>query len=271
MQSSARAQLSGLRALVVEDDFEVRQVMCWILEANGATVCEARTGREALDLVRRGTFDVVLMDLGLPDMPGEAVIVAIRASDEGHTPVAVVSGENPTTLSRALRLGAERSFHKPVNWEELMRYLASKRSTVAADDGRGRGAAEKMTVLVIEDDIDMRALLCDALEVAGYRAVSRADGRDLIALVEVERFEAVILDKELPGPNGLDLLSFFRRRLPAVPVIVVTAFGGPAVAAEAAIRGAYSYLEKPFRITAILSILAAAAKGETVKGARALD
>jgi DNA-binding NtrC family response regulator len=271
MQSSARAHLSGLRVLVVEDDVDVRQVMCWILEANGATVCEARTGREALDLVRHRTFDVVLTDLGLPDMSGEAVIVAIRASAEAHTPVAVVSGQDPTTLWRALELGAERSFHKPVDWEDLMRYLSSKQPTVVAESRRGRAAEEKMTVLVIEDDIDMRALLCDALEIAGYRAVSRADGRDLIALVEVERFEAVIVDKELPGPNGLDLLSFFRRRLPEVPVIVVTAFGGPAVAEEAAIRGAYSYLEKPFRITAILSTLAAVARGETVGGAGALD
>jgi CheY-like chemotaxis protein len=178
---------------------------------------------------------------------------------------------DPTTLWRALELGAERSFHKPVNWEDLMRDLSSKRPTVAADGRRGRGTAEKMTVLVIDDDIDMRALLCDALEVAGYRAVSRPDGRDLIALVEVERFDAVILDKELPGPNGLDLLSFFRTRRPAVPVIVVTAFGGPAVAAEAAIRGAYSYLEKPFRITAVLSTLAAVAGGATVRDAGALD
>jgi DNA-binding NtrC family response regulator len=114
-----------------------------------------------------------------------------------------------------------------------------------------------MTVLVIEDDTDMRTLLCDALELTGYRAVSRSDGRDLVVLLEAERFDAIILDKELPGPDGLDLLSFFRKRLPAVPVIVVTAFGGSEVAAEAAIRGAYSYLEKPFRMTAILAALAA--------------
>jgi len=80
---------------------------------------------------------------------------------------------------------------------------------------------------------------------------------DLSALAERERFDAVILDKQLPGPNGLDLLSFLRKRLPAVPVIFVTAFGGPGVAMEAARRGAYSYLEKPFRIATVLDTLAA--------------
>lgn len=264
MPPSARAELSGLRVLVVEDDVGVRQVMCWMLEAKGATVRQARTGREALELVRNGAFDVVLTDLGLPDIPGEAVIVAIRSSAEEYTSVAVVSGEGPVTLGRARALGAERSFTKPVNWEDLLRYLSSKRPTVGAQSRSASDAARTMTVLVIEDDIEMRTLLCDALEVAGYRVVSRSDGRDLVVLLEVERFDAVILDKELPGPNGLDLLSFFRKRLPAVPVIVVTAFGGPDVAAEAAIRGAYSYLEKPFRMTAILATLAAVARGLTV-------
>jgi DNA-binding NtrC family response regulator len=113
-----------------------------------------------------------------------------------------------------------------------------------------------MTVLVIEDDVEMRVLLCDALAVAGHRAIGRPDGREVAHLVECERFDAVILDKELPGPNGLELLSFLRRRVPAVPVILVTAFGGAGVAAEAANRGAYTCLEKPFRIATILSTLA---------------
>jgi DNA-binding NtrC family response regulator len=89
----------------------------------------------------------------------------------------------------------------------------------------------------------------------------------LTTLIERERFDAVVLDKELPGPNGLDLLSFLHKRLPAVPVILVTAFGGPVVAEEAANRGAYSYLEKPFRMTAILAALAGVALRRTVKDA----
>ena len=91
--------------------------------------------REALYLVRRDRFDVVLTDLGLPDMSGEAVIVAIRASDEAGTPIAVVSGDDPSSLRRAREVGAERTFHKPVNWKDLMFYLASKRPTGAADHG----------------------------------------------------------------------------------------------------------------------------------------
>jgi DNA-binding NtrC family response regulator len=114
-----------------------------------------------------------------------------------------------------------------------------------------------MRVLVIEDDGAMRALLRDVLERAGHRVVERADGNGLPALVEQEPFDAVVLDKEMPGVNGLDLLAFLRQRLPEVPVIFITAFGGRLVAEEATRRGAFSYLEKPFRVDTVLDTLAA--------------
>jgi CheY-like chemotaxis protein len=269
MKAMPRELLSSLRVLVVDDDAEVRLIMRWMLEARGAVVSEARGGCDALDLVRNQRFDVVLTDLGLPDMPGEEVIDAIRASPETRTPVAVVSGEHPATLWRAVELGAERTFPKPVNWDDLMLYLASKRPTGSGDHRVSPTAEGKMNVLVIEDDSEMRALLCDALEAAGYRAVARPDGRELASLAALERFAAAIVDKEVPGPNGLELLSFLRERLPTVPVILVTAFGGPAIAAEAASRGAYSYLEKPFRMTAILAALAGATAAER-QGRRSL-
>ncbi|MBI2203372.1 MAG: response regulator [Candidatus Rokubacteria bacterium] len=116
-----------------------------------------------------------------------------------------------------------------------------------------------MTVLIVEDNRAMRALLRDVLERAGHAVIDRQDGTDLPELVEHERFDVVVLDKEMPGPNGFELLPYLRGRLPAVPVILITAFGGPAAAAEAARRGAFSYLEKPFRVATILDTLDAIA------------
>jgi DNA-binding NtrC family response regulator len=113
-----------------------------------------------------------------------------------------------------------------------------------------------MTVLIIEDDHDMRALLRDVLEREGHRVIGRKDGMHLPTLVETESFDVAIVDKELPGPSGLELLSFLQKQLPAVPVILITAFGGPDIKNEAARRGAYSYVEKPFRVATILDTVA---------------
>ncbi|HLB54696.1 MAG TPA: response regulator [Gemmatimonadales bacterium] len=115
--------------------------------------------------------------------------------------------------------------------------------------------AEPTTLLVVEDDLEMRSLLRDVLQGRGFRVLVESAGEGAMAVSESERLDVVIVDKEMPGLNGLDLLSFFRLRLPDVPVILITAFGGPRVAEEAFRRGAARYLEKPFRVTDLLSAI----------------
>jgi len=111
------------------------------------------------------------------------------------------------------------------------------------------------TVLVIDDDPEMRALLKDVLEGAGHRVLQEADGDRVIPSLESERVDVVILDKEMPGVNGMDLLAFLRHRWPTTPVILITAFGGPNVAAEALRLGAARYLEKPFRVAQLAEMV----------------
>lgn len=111
------------------------------------------------------------------------------------------------------------------------------------------------TILVVDDDAQMRALLRDFLEREGHRVLESTSGEAAVSLVESEPLDVVILDKEMPGTNGLDVLSFLRHRCPAIPVILVTAFGGPRVAEEALRRGAVRYLDKPFRVSRILEVV----------------
>lgn len=114
-----------------------------------------------------------------------------------------------------------------------------------------------ITLLVIDDDREMLAILKDFLEQEGYRVIAELSGDNAIATVELQQIDLVILDKEMPGMNGLDFLSFLRHRFPQTPVIFITAFGGPHVAEEALRRGASRYLEKPFRVTDLLSAVRA--------------
>lgn len=123
--------LSGLRVLVVEDVAAIRKLICSLLELEGAVVLEACTGREAVEIARTREFDVALTDLGLPDVPGEAVIAYIRAASRGRTPVAVLSGASETELARAVEMGVDRIFTKPVDWHDLLRYLEGQTAAAA--------------------------------------------------------------------------------------------------------------------------------------------
>jgi two-component system response regulator FlrC len=121
---------------------------------------------------------------------------------------------------------------------------------------------ERLRVMIVDDDAEMRALLRDALEREGFRVREHPAGDQLIPLVAEWKPDAVVLDKEMAGSSGLDLLRDIRRRHPGTPVVLVTAFGGAAVEAEALRLGAAYYMDKPFRVSRLLEVLRSVA-GQT--------
>jgi len=115
--------LRGLRILVIEDAQDIREVFTLLLRAEGADVESAANGREATDLVAQRRFDVVLSDLGLPDIPGDVLIRELRARSGHATRVLVVTGYGEPFLSRARQAGADVVFTKPVEWSRILEYL----------------------------------------------------------------------------------------------------------------------------------------------------
>lgn len=108
---------------MVEDAPDIRDVFAVLLKAEGADVVAAGTGREAADIVSERQFDVVLSDLGLPDVPGDVLIRQIVAASKGRTRVIVVTGYGEPFVSRARQAGADVVFTKPVEWTRILDYL----------------------------------------------------------------------------------------------------------------------------------------------------
>ena len=115
--------LRGRRILLVEDAPDIREVFTVLLRVEGAEVVATGSGREAIDLADRGDFDVVLSDLGLPDMPGDVLIRQILSSKRRRARVIVVTGYGEPYLTRARQAGAEVVFTKPVEWAQVLESL----------------------------------------------------------------------------------------------------------------------------------------------------
>jgi two-component system CheB/CheR fusion protein len=115
--------LEGMRILVVEDAPDIRDVFTVLLRAEGADVVATGSGREAAELVGEGRFDVVLSDIGLPDIPGDVLIRQIIAASKGRTRVVAVTGYGEPYVTRARQAGADIVFTKPVEWTRILDYL----------------------------------------------------------------------------------------------------------------------------------------------------
>jgi DNA-binding NtrC family response regulator len=104
----------------------------------------------------------------------------------------------------------------------------------------------RATVLVVEDDRDMRLLLEDELRESGYDVVSAGEGREAIERLRSTSIDVIVTDLVMPGMDGRELLEEVRRSAQDVPVIITTAFGTIESAVDAMKAGAHHYLPKPF-------------------------
>ena len=116
-------------------------------------------------------------------------------------------------------------------------------------------------LLVVDDDIQMLSALEAALRRKGHSVETASNGIDAASKLEKETVQAVITDLRMPGMNGLELLQHVRRTKPALPVIVLSAYGTVPTAVEAIKAGASDFLLKPFSHEALDEVLAKLAAG----------
>lgn len=110
------------RVLIVDDEAQILRFLRTSLGANGYEVVEATTGSEALKRAAADAPDVILLDLGLPDMDGKDVVRAIREGSQ--TPIIVVSARSREAEKiEALDLGADDYVNKPFGMGELLARL----------------------------------------------------------------------------------------------------------------------------------------------------
>jgi DNA-binding response OmpR family regulator len=111
--------------LIVDDDPQIVKVLEELLAELGYDRQSAETGPEALRLVPEFRPDVVLLDLGLPDMPGQVVLERLRGTDPG-LPVVMLTGNTDTELARrTLAQGAFDYVEKPFSLTRLEQVLAA--------------------------------------------------------------------------------------------------------------------------------------------------
>lgn len=107
--------------LVVDDEWNMRNLLRIYLSKNGFEVTEANSGREALTLVNQRIFDLIILDIMMPDMDGWEVCAKIREMKPGSIPVLMLTARMDTKDKvRGLNAGADDYLVKPFDPEELI-------------------------------------------------------------------------------------------------------------------------------------------------------
>ncbi len=111
------------------------------------------------------------------------------------------------------------------------------------------------SILVIDDDDQLRTTFCKLLKEENYSVIGAASGEAGIEIVKQNALDLIILDMRLPGMNGMETFKRIKNIESKLPVIIVTAFGTTEIAIEATKLGAYDYVLKPFDVPGMLNLI----------------
>nr|WP_321444612.1 sigma-54 dependent transcriptional regulator [uncultured Cohaesibacter sp.] len=122
-------------------------------------------------------------------------------------------------------------------------------------------------ILVVDDEVDIRELVAGLLEDEGYETRMAAHSDEALELIERRRPSLIFLDIWLQGSrlDGLALLAVIKQKHPELPVVMISGHGGVETAVAAIKRGAYDFIEKPFKADRLILVAERALEASTLK------
>lgn len=120
------------------------------------------------------------------------------------------------------------------------------------------------TILVVDDERDIRETLKEVLEEEGYDVIT-AESVEEAQKISLQSIDTALVDIKIGSGNGIDLLKQFRTERPLLPVVMITGHGSVALASEAFRLGAYEFLEKPLRLLQVRTVVRNAVESIALK------
>ncbi len=115
-----------------------------------------------------------------------------------------------------------------------------------------KGKGELCTIMVVDDDEAMRALLAEALQGNGCRVVESSDGKGALDALKTFTPNLIVTDLKIPD-GGYSYLQLLKKSVPQIPIIVMTAYGDKQSKAKALECGVQGYFEKPLSLKDLMT------------------
>ena len=260
------------RLLVVEDNADERLSITELLGHEDIDIVVAETGADAIEQLKQGSVDCVVLDLRLPDISGFDVLEAIGADEAlGDVPVVVFTGrelssEENTRLHTLARSVVVKGVESP---ERLLDETALFLHRVVSDLPAGKqrmlerlhSSDEDLigqSVLLVDDDARNIFALSSMLERRGMKVLTATTGKEAISLLESTPEVAIVLmDIMMPEMDGYQTMEVIRAKncFHRLPIVALTAKAMKGDREKCLDAGASDYLAKPVNTEQLLSTL----------------
>jgi two-component system response regulator HydG len=229
--------------LVVDDDVDTCRNLFDILTDLGYQVDTAHDGLTALEMVRKKTYDIALLDLKMPGMDGLELYRQIKKLQAGTVAMVVTAYATSATAAEALTAGAWQVLSKPLDFPKMLE-LVDK-------------ALGQPLVMIVDDDPDLCANMWDLLRERGYRVCLANDEDSAARLLKERGYQAVLIDMKLPRGDGTSVFRLVRQTNPQARTIVITGYRSEMdqLIQKVVSEGADAVCYKPFDVPRLLDTL----------------
>ncbi|MCM1307378.1 MAG: response regulator [Butyrivibrio sp.] len=263
-------KLEGLRALVVDDDFNTCDSVSWMLHQIGLRAEWTLSGKEAVlrtrqAITRNDHYSVYIIDWLLPDMNGIEIARRIRQETGSDVPIIIMTAYDWTDIEEEAKEAGVNAFcGKPLFLSELHDCL----NTVVNNTDGGEAEdlnwkAEHTGRLLLADDNELNREIATAiLEEAGFSIESAENGQiavDMLKNSEPGYYRLVLMDVQMPVMNGYEATAIIRKlenkELASIPILAMTANAFEEDKREALRCGMDGHIAKPIDIKKLLETL----------------
>ena len=235
--------------LIVDRERILLDVLVRVWSARDVTVLGSTSADEAIRLAQVRTPDLLIADPAMPH--GFQLIETIRA---GSRTKIIALSDSSEARTRAVKMGVARA----VDRNRGLEFLVDAIQKVLSMRLRFMDTESSANVLIVDDDEGIRLLLADFLTSRGYEVSAVRSGDEAIARLNSDpAVRIVLLDIDMPGTTGMDVLYRIMGRNPHPAVIMITALVDRELAREALKVGASDYILKPFDFSAVEASIAA--------------
>lgn len=229
------------KILAVDDNVEFCQNVADIMELKGYEVTTAYDGLQAIELVKKNKYNLIIMDIKMPGMNGVEVFKEIKKISPSSIIILMTAYAVEELRREALREGVFASLRKPLNFDELFDIIKD-------------AISNKTMILIADDDENLCANLKDILESKGYKTCIAFDGITALENTSKYNFDVLLLDIKIPPLNGLETYISIRELRPNLTAIIITGyFKEQNETVDQLLRkGAYSCLVKPVNMEELI-------------------